>query len=133
MSRVFADTSALLALVVERDVAHSPARRSFLRLRDESHELVTTSYALLETYALLGNRIGLAAVRAFREEFEALLTVVWIDGPLHERGFDLLLTRGKRDLSLVDAVSFVVCRAEGIEEVFAFDRHFTEEGFSPVR
>ncbi len=133
MRRVFADTSALLALVVPQDRSHSEARRTLDRLREREVELVTTSYVLVETHALLGRRIGLAAVRAFREKVEPNLSVVWVDEELHEQGLDLLLSRGKRDLSLVDAVSFVACRAEWIEETFAFDRHFTDEGFSPVR
>lgn len=133
MRRVFADTSALLALVVPEDRLHGTASRTLGRLRERDVELVTTSYVLVESHALLGRRIGLAAVRAFREKVEPNLAVVWVDEELHERGLDLLLTRGIRDLSLVDAVSFVVCREEGIDEVFAFDRHFTDEGFSLVR
>jgi len=92
--------------------------------------LLTTSYVILETYALLGRRLGPAAVRAFREDFVPLLEIVWVDPDLHERGLDLLLARSLRDLSLVDTVSFLVARAEGIREAFAFDGHFDEEGLA---
>ncbi len=133
MNTVFADTSGLLALLVPTDTAHAAARRAFASLRRRSAVLRTTSYVLVETYALCERRLGLAAVRAFREGFEPLLDVRWVDDGLHQRGLDLLLSRKKRGLSLVDAVSFVTAAEEGLGEAFAFDRHFAEEGLSPVR
>lgn len=59
--------------------------------------------------------------------------MVWVDQPLHEAGLDLLLQRRRRLLSLVDAVSFVVMKQRGLDEAFAFDPHFEQEGFSLVR
>jgi predicted nucleic acid-binding protein len=35
-------------------------------------------------------------------------------------------------LSLVDAVSFLLMREEGIDEAFAYDRHFEREGFAII-
>ena len=128
MNRVFADTSAFLALLVPSDEAHSDATRTFARLRAREAPLLTTSYVLVETYALLGHRFGLEAVRSFRGAFASLMEVVWIDEDLHEKGQDLLLDRGREGLSLVDATSFVVARAHRLDEVFAFDRHFESEG-----
>jgi predicted nucleic acid-binding protein len=94
--------------------------------------LVSTSFVLVETYALLGRRFGLDAVRQFRSDFAPLLDVVWVDQPLHDAGLDLLLDRRKRLLSLVDAVSFVTMRNRKIADAFAFDPHFEQEGFSTV-
>jgi predicted nucleic acid-binding protein len=91
--------------------------------------LVYTSFVLVETYALLGRRLGLEAVRAFRGDLAPLIEVVWVDEALHEAGLDLLLERRKRKLSLVDTVSFLTMRGRGIEEAFAFDPHFEQEGF----
>lgn len=129
MTRAFIDTSAVLALFVPVDVSHHEAKQIFEHLRSQATELVTTSYVVLETYALLGRRLGPSAVRAFRGDFVPLLDVVWVDRDLHERGLDLLLNRSIRDLSLVDTVSFLVADEQGIEEVFAFDGHFDQEGF----
>jgi predicted nucleic acid-binding protein len=130
---VFVDTSALLALLSSSDANHTTARRAFRRLGDREARLLTTSYVLVETYALLGRRLGVKAVRAFRESFEPLLQTVWIDRETHEGGLDLLLTAPRRKLSLVDATSFLVARAARVEEVFAFDVHFQREGFRLVR
>lgn len=128
MNRVFIDTSAIIALLVPTDAAHDRAAGAFNRLRARESLLVTTSYNLVETYALLGRRFGRDATATFRSEFAPLLQVLWVDGDLHERGLDLMLER-PTGVSLVDAVSFVCIRQHRIDEIFAFDRHFENEGF----
>jgi uncharacterized protein len=130
MSQVFVDTSALYALLVRSDERHGEARRAFVRLKSDEAVLVTSSYVLVETYALLGRRIGLGAVAAFRDGFAPLLDVAWVDPATHDAAVDALVERGSRELSLVDLVSFGVMRARGIDQAFAFDRHFKDEGFA---
>lgn len=132
MSAVFADTSGLLALLNASDEHHTRAQRAFASLRTRRAPLVSTSYVLVETYALVGRRLGVEAVRSFQADFAPLLDVTWVDAGLHDAGLDLLLQRGKRRLSLVDAVSFVTMRRKAVAEVFAFDPHFEQEGFSLV-
>ena len=132
MTTVFADTSALLALLNAADENHVRAERAFSSLRDRQAPLVTTSLVLVETYALIGRRLGLDALRSFRLDFAPLMDVVWVDESLHEAGLDLLLARRQRRLSLVDAVSFIAMRQADLEEAFAFDPHFQQEGFSLV-
>lgn len=129
---VFADTSGLLALLNPNDDNHARAKRAFATLRARQASLVSTSFVLVETYALIGRRLGLDAVRSFRADFAPLIEVVWVDETLHDAGLDLLLARRKRLLSLVDAVSFVTIRQRTIAEVFAFDPHFEQEGFELV-
>lgn len=132
MSRVYVDTSALFALLVKNDANHTRARAAFEKLRTREATLVCSSYVLVEFYALLGRRVGLAAVTAFREDFAPLLKVVWVDAALHDDGLNLLLDRGREDLSLVDAVSFLVARRQAVEQVFAYDEDFQREGFTAV-
>jgi len=132
VSRVYVDTSALFALLVKNDANHTRARAAFEKLRTREATLVCSSYVLVEFYALLGRRVGLAAVTAFREDFAPLLKVVWVDAALHDDGLNLLLDRGREDLSLVDAVSFLVARRQAVEQVFAYDEDFQREGFTAV-
>ncbi len=126
MSAVFVDTSAVLALMVGTDRAHAEAVSAFAKLRDRKAELVTTSYVLVETYALIDRRLGRDAVMSFRESFAPLLRVIWVDAGLHDRSLDRL-TKGPSGLSLVDAVSFEAIREYKILAAFAFDRHFDQE------
>jgi predicted nucleic acid-binding protein len=132
LTPAFLDTSAILALMNPKDELHPRARRAFEVLGAEQTVLVTTSLVLVETYALLGRRLGLAAVRAFRTDLAPLAEITWVDEPTFESGLDLLLARKKRHLSLVDTVSFLVMRQRGLERAFAFDPHFEEEGFALV-
>ena len=131
MNRVFIDTSAIFALLVPTDAAHARAATAFDRLRARESDLLTTSYNLVETYALLDRRFGRDATASFRSDFATLLQVVWVDSDMHERGLDLMLERPV-GVILVDAVSFVCIREHRIDEVFAFDRHFEQEGFQTL-
>jgi uncharacterized protein len=130
VNAVFADTSGFLALLNTTDDNHARAERAFRNLHARQALLVSTSYVLVETYALLGRRLGLDAVRSFRADFAPLIDMVWVDETLHNAGLDMLLERRKRLLSLVDAVSFIVMRQRGVAEAFAIDPHFEQEGFS---
>ncbi len=129
MNQVFVDTSAVIALMVGTDQSHPAAKIVFDKLMARNAKLITTSYVLVEIYALLGRRIGIEAVRGFRSCFSPLFDVIWINQELHEQALDLLLQRASRNLSLVDVSSFLVIRQHKIDEVFAFDRHFIQEGF----
>ena len=129
---MFADTSGLLALLNTTDDNHARAERAFGNLRVRQVSLVSTSYVLVETYALVGRRLGLDAVRSFRADFAPLIDVVWVDEKLHNAGLDMLLDRRKRLLSLVDAVSFIVMRQRSMAEALAVDPHFEQEGFALV-
>jgi predicted nucleic acid-binding protein len=130
MSRVFVDTSAIFALLVASDTNHARSSAAFEQLRQRNDVLATTSHVLVETYALLGRRVGMAAVRSFSDDMAPLLEVSWIGQDRHDRAVALLLDREDETLSLVDAVSFVTMRDERIDEAFAFDHHFEDEGFS---
>ncbi|HUT76250.1 MAG TPA: PIN domain-containing protein [Polyangia bacterium] len=128
MTRVFVDTSALLALLVVDDEQHPRAATCVAELAREAVPLTTTSYVLLETYALLGRRHGPVAMERFRASFAPLLGVLWVDEDLHEAGLDRLVAGRGSGLSLVDAVSLVSLRRHRIERAFAFDHHLGLDG-----
>ncbi len=127
---VFVDTSALLAVLHSGDENHARAGRRFRALLEGDEELVTTCYVLVETLALLQHRFGLGAVRGFQDAVAPVLGVVWVDAELHAEGAAGLLTAGRRELSLVDCVSFACMRRQGLTRAFHFDRHFREQGFA---
>lgn len=127
---IFVDTSALLPILNQDDADFPEAQRIWERLAKEQAELVTSSYVLVESLALIQNRLGMEAVHDFQESFVPLFQVVWVTEVLHQMGIAALLVANRRQLSLVDCVSFVVCRQRQLEQVFAFDAHFSEQGFS---
>jgi predicted nucleic acid-binding protein len=97
------------------------------------HALVTSNYILVETCALLQNRLGMEAIRAFHDDILPLITVEFVAAATHRSGVAAFVSASRRNLSLVDYVSFELMRSTGINAAFAFDRHFKEQGFTLVR
>jgi len=128
----FVDTSALLAVLDADDQNHSAAKTAWETLINNGDELVCTSYVLVESFALIQNRLGLEAVRAFHEIVEPILQVDWIDSQRHATSVAALLTASRRNLSLVDCASFEAMRRLSITSAFTFDKHFIEQGFISV-
>ena len=128
----FIDTSALLAVLDADDAQHARASRAWRELVSGDEPIVTSSYVLVETFALVQTRLGLDAVLALHGDVVPILEIVWVDEALHAAAMTALLTARKRDLSLVDCLSFEVMRRAGIERAFAFDRHFSQQGFETV-
>jgi len=127
--RVFLDTSGLFAVLVRNDYMHVRARETLECLLEGKATLLTTSYVLLETGAILQARVGLEAARAFHHEFSTLLKVHWVDERLHEKAFRRLELRNRREISLVDCASFVYMEDNGLSYALAYDKHFSDEGF----
>lgn len=128
--KVFLDTSALLALMDADEARHHEAGRIWTQLIDGNVTIVTTNYVLVETYALTQRRLGSAAVRALTDDLLPVVHVEWVERQAHERAVSALVAVNRRELSLVDAVSFDLMRQRGLDHAFAFDRHFGEAGFT---
>jgi predicted nucleic acid-binding protein len=128
---VFIDTSALLAILDADDEHHKKAKNTWIRLVSEE-TVICSNYILVETFALVQNRLGLEAVRALQEDILPMITVEWVDEATHRAGVTGVLTARRRKLSLVDCTSFDIMRKLGIKKVFAYDPHFKEQGFIPV-
>lgn len=128
----FVDTSALYAVLDRDDENHTLARKAWEELLRANAVLVTTNYVLVESFALVQHRLGLPAVRTLHDDVCPVLRVEWVEGTAHQAGVSGVLSANRRDLSLVDCVSFHVMRRMGVKDVFAFDRHFVEQGFTPV-
>jgi predicted nucleic acid-binding protein len=126
----FIDTSALLAILDADEERHGDARSEWAALLERDEPCVTTNYVLVETCALTTRRLGAAAVRVLSDDILPIVDVEWIDRESHERAVAALVAAGRRDLSLVDIISFDAMRRRGIQTAFAFDRHFLDAGFA---
>jgi predicted nucleic acid-binding protein len=127
--KVFMDTSAVLAILDADDTNHASAAKTWVQLVSSEDRLISTSYVLLETIALVQRRLGITSVKAFDEGVYPLLLIEWIDDSAHRNGMSALLTAGRRRLSLIDCTSFEIARRLQIDAVFAFDQHFVGQGF----
>lgn len=125
----FIDTSGLLAFLNRTDPANTRVVAALRALMEANEELVTHNYVLVETIALTERRLGLEIVRRLQTELLPLLTIEWVDPPLHAAAMDALLTANRRQLSLVDCVSFAIMRQRRLSTALTIDRHFIEQGF----
>jgi predicted nucleic acid-binding protein len=128
----FADTSALFILMDADNTAHAATADVWDELHASGDDIVTTSYVMLEAFSLLQRRLGLVSARGFVERVVPLIEVEWVTAAEHWTAVDIVLTANRRDLSLVDCVSFEVMRRLGIRRAFALDEHFREQGFEVV-
>ena len=125
---IFVDTSALYALADRADRNHDEARLRFSAVLNAAEDLLTHNYVLVESIALIQNRIGTAAaldLARTADNFE----IEWVDAKLHQEAIRALARSPKRRISFVDQVSFLVMRGRSVETALAFDRDFEREGF----
>ena len=127
---VFADTSGIFAYLVQDDYMHVRAKAVFQSFAENNTQLLTSSYVLVETTALLQRRIGMDAVVDFYNKIQPLLDVIWVDEYWHTKAINRLITLNQKKVSLVDCLSFVIMDAREIGTAFSFDNHFEKNGFS---
>ena len=121
---VFVDTSAFYALFDQGDDFHTHAQKIALELINNNVNLITSNYVLVETIALLQNRLNLAASRDFIEQIIPLYSTVWINEQIHTNGIKRFINEKKKKLSFVDCTSFEIMEMYDIKKAFTFDKHF---------
>lgn len=127
--KIYVDTSAFLAVFNADDRFHARARSRWQELIESGFSLLCNNYVLVETVAVLQNRLGVEAVLSFQNNVWPILHILWVDEDLHQRAMSAMLAAGQRRLSLVDCASFESMRLAGLNQAFAFDAHFAEQGF----
>lgn len=127
---VYLDTSGLFAVFDADDSAHPLAAQAWQQLLVAGAPLHTCSYVLVELSALLQRRLGTGAVDALGTYVLPWVNVLWVDEVLHAQAVAGLLAARRRDRSLVDCAGFASMRRLGLRRVFAFDKHFAEQGFA---
>ena len=126
---VFVDTSAIIATMVCDDIMHTGAAAVWDHLLSSSARMATTNCVIVEACSVLQRRHGPLAVAHLRGLVTPVVAIHWVTREQHDAAFAALLAANRRDLSLVDCVSFVVNRNLGITTAFTLDPHFAEQGF----
>lgn len=132
MTTIFLDTAALLAIVNVEDINHKIGKTTWQSFISEDATLVTNNYVIVESIALIQNRLGIRSVQKLSTELLPLIEILWIDEDQHSEAIDRVIGSNRRNLSLVDCSSFNTMRRLGIQTVFTFDEHFREQGFSVI-
>ena len=108
---IFLDTSAIYAWTDRGDPRHAEAR------------------GRLEAMSLTQNRLGMAAALKLATDVRAF-EVEWVNPSTHQEALRHWARRGRRQVSFVDEVSFLIMRRRDIRMAFAFDADFQAEGFA---
>ena len=64
-----------------------------------------------------------------RLESEPNTTIISVTDGLFDEAFDMFRNRPDKDWGIVDCISFVVMREEGINDALTTDEHFVQAGF----
>ena len=129
---ILLDTSAIYAMADSADANHERALELAGRASAERETLVVHNYVVVEAAALLQRRLGLEVTTRFLQD-AGRFRMHWVTEDDHASAVELHSGAGRRRLSLVDCVSFIVMRRLGIVSALAFDADFQMEGFREYR
>jgi len=129
--RLFVDTGAWVAIIDPGDQYHGAASTYYRQVFGSRVRFVTTNLVIAETYTLLRRRLGHKVAMHFLELLKASPRLLKVQStPEVEATAEGILSEyDDQELSYVDAVSFVVMQAQGLQMAFAFDHHFETMGF----
>ena len=131
MSKVFLDTSYLLALELTRDQNHEAATHHWQSIVPSRPSFVTTSYVFDEVVTYFNSRgqhekavqVGNSLLLSPSVEF------VHVDQSLFHEGWEHFQQHRNKDYSLTDCISFIIMKQLSIHIGFTFDGHFAQAGF----
>ena len=130
-NRVIVDSAAFYALASDEDDFHQRAQAEYHGLLDEGKELWTTSYALVETMALIQRRLGFRVLAEFMDDVARNVRILWIDEDRHNQAWDRLVERQGAGLNFVDWT--VALASEELDAViFTFDGGFVNRSYPVI-
>jgi len=133
VTTAFVDSSAWIALVVQRDAQHTRARDLFRSIARDT-KLVTSNGVLGESLTFLTYRNHRTQALQLKAMIEAaaqtnLLALDWVTQEVHDRAWEIYERFEDHTFSYWDCSSFAICEARGVDFVFGFDRDFEIAGF----
>ncbi|HEY6568529.1 MAG TPA: PIN domain-containing protein [Actinomycetota bacterium] len=129
----FVDTSAFFAVLSADEADTDRATRWLEQIAaTEDERLLTHSYVVTESIALIHRRLGTDMVKTFLDDLLPVCEIRYVGKDLHERATVAYLSSLSRSSSFVDRTSFELMRAEGIRQAFTLDPDFASAGFETV-
>jgi predicted nucleic acid-binding protein len=131
LEKIFVDTSFILAIVNEKDELHQKAKELV-----KTYGMIpwlTTDLVLYEVANSLARNAKPQAHKIIDEFLEADgMEIVYASPALFRKGFALYCHYADKTWGLVDCVSFIVMRENGITDVLTNDKHFQQAGFNAL-
>lgn len=133
MSRIFIDSSFVLAMEFGHDQNHRAAIDCWMAFRTTNRSTLTTSFVLDEVVTHLNSRghHGRAVVVGNRLMADSE-SFVHVGPDLLNRGWAYFCRHADKRYSLTDCISFVVMQERELRQALTFDLHFTQAGFEAL-
>lgn len=131
---IFADSSFLIAYMIERDRHHDAAVRLFQQVA--AQRVAITNHVRGETWTWLRTRSRHEKAVAFLDSVgheNGYIEVSHVPESMEADALRWLRQHDEREYSFVDATSFAYMRAKGITDALAFDGDFAAAGFTELR
>ncbi len=131
---IFADSSFLIAFMIERDRNHGAAVNLFRQVSGQ--RVAITNHIRGETWTWLRCRSRHEKAVAFLDSVggnAGSIEVARISAEIEDDALRWLRDHDEREYSFVDATSFAYMREKGIQEALAFDGAFAAAGFTELR
>ena len=128
MRRVFADTSFYIALLNPRDKLHDVAHEVSSAYRGH---VTTSEYVLVElaSYFSSAENRSLFAQFLKRIQTHPNTTIHFVSEGLFHHAMESYEKHTDKDWTLVDCISFLLMKQEGIQDALTADHHFEQAGF----
>ncbi len=129
---VFFDTSAAVALFLEKDRNHEEAKTLVQKAIQKRQILLITDYIFDETITTMLARAGHSdAVKAGRFLLvSSIVKIIYLDTELKLRAWEYFKRHKDKNFSFTDCTSFVLMKEMGLRHYIAFDEHFSQVGFT---
>jgi uncharacterized protein len=125
--KVFVDTSALVALLVENEQFHSKVTSKYANYRQKRAVLFTSYYILDELFTRLTyyNIDIMEHIKKLKNSIvKNELTVLSVNENMFNKSIDIFLKFSEHKISFTDATSYVLCKEFSMDEVFTLDKDF---------
>ena len=128
----FVDTSFWCALYDARDENHSGARQYWQNLAPLPVKLFTSDYIFDETVTVAKGRMNHHQAVALGEALlkSKVLTIVSVNEALQHESWEFFKNHEDKGFSFTDCTSFMIMKAHNLNQVLAFDHHFSQMGFT---
>ncbi|MBI2036474.1 type II toxin-antitoxin system VapC family toxin [Candidatus Microgenomates bacterium] len=125
--KVFVDTSALVALFVDKEQFHLKVVRKYKEYRQARAVLFTSYYILDELFTrLLYYKVNIRKhIQKLKESIDTNeITVLQVDEAIFNKSIEVFLKFSEHKISFTDATTYVLYKDFALDEVFTLDDDF---------
>lgn len=126
--KVFIDTSAFVALLVDKETDHKIVAKKYHDYRQKRAILFTSDYILDELFTRLLYFKQIDIKKYIQKLQESIskgeITVLRVDEALFEKALDMFLKFSDHKVSFTDATTYVLYKDFALDEIFTLDDDF---------